>query len=75
VEYFEEIRKQFRQNPDAAFVSLYYGVLANSMIAVKDKFVIGAPAGSKNQTLWLKLNPEPEVKRPAKSDENKPAGE
>ena len=75
VEYFEEIRKQFRQNPDAAFVSLYYGILANSMISVKDKFVIGAPAGFQNQTLWLKLNPESDVKRPPKKDENNPAGE
>ena len=75
VEYFEEIQKQFRQNPDAAFVSLYYGILANSMISVKDKFVIGAPAGFQNQTLWLKLNPEPDVKRPPKKDENNPAGE
>ena len=73
VAYFEEILAQFAQNPEAAYVSLYYGVLANAMAPVKDKFVIGGNGA--DRTLWMKLNPEPDVKKPAKKEEPNPAGE
>ncbi len=71
--YFEEICKKFKEKPEATLVSLFYGTMANAVLPVKDKFIIGAPGDSK-QTLWLKLNPEPDVKRTAEAENGEAGG-
>ena len=69
--YFNEIVRQFKAKPEATFVSLYYGTVANATAEVKDKFILdnnskffGPP------TLWLKLNQEPEVKKKVEGSNN-----
>ena len=71
--YFTEISRKFRENPEATFVSLFYGTMASAVLPVKDKFILSSPADSR-QVLWLKLNPEPDMKHPVPQDANNPAG-
>lgn len=61
--YFRQIVEQFREKPDATFVSLYYGTIATAAAQVKDKFILDKAGQSGKQTLWLKLNQEPDIKR------------
>ena len=69
--YFNEIVRQFKAKPEATFVSLYYGTVANATADVKDKFILDYNKYlHTTPTLWLKLNQEPEVKKKVEGNNN-----
>ena len=69
--YFNEIVRQFKTKPEATFVSLYYGTVANATAEVKDKFILDNNSKTFGPpTLWLKLNQEPEVKKKVEGNNN-----
>lgn len=60
-DYFSKILTVYSKDPEATLVSLYSGNLAESLIKVKEKYIVSTDDASKTQ-IRLQVNREPEKK-------------
>ncbi len=71
-DYFSKILTVYNKDPEATLVSLYSGNLAESLMRVKEKYIVSTDDASKTQ-IRLQVNPEPQKK--AVSTEEESGGE
>jgi regulator of protease activity HflC (stomatin/prohibitin superfamily) len=57
--YFKQILTQYKANPGTVLVTLFNNKLAESLAAVKEKYIINSAGKGKKQEIRLKINPEP----------------